>query len=165
MLPWRSTTSTWHVSPAGPRHAAERRLAHAEPAPTASAAGTAASRGSRPSGRARAQLERRLLADQRAPLVGVAAAQQRVERHVREGRVAVPRLAVGEGELRALDDGVDVLGRQVAHGVEVEASSSASGCSSTGPWLHGPGLADLRPRCSSDTGGSYDAENARGRRR
>ncbi len=39
-------------------------------------------------------------------------------------------------------------------------SSSASVCSCTGPWLHGPALQICRPRCSYVTGGSYDAENA-----
>ena len=56
------------------------------------------------------QLERRPLADQRAPLVGVGARSAALERHVGEVRVAVPGLAVGEGELRALDTVCDVVG-------------------------------------------------------
>ena len=71
--------------------------------------------------RAGPKLRRRRVADERAPLVRVRAGEQRVERHVEEVGVAVPRLAIGERELRALGHGVDVLGRGVSHGREVEA--------------------------------------------
>src|SRR5215211_1268471 len=69
----------------------------------------------------RAQVRRGLLADQAAPLVGVAGAQQPLERDVDEARIAVPRLAVGERELRALDDGVDELSSHTVEQAHVEA--------------------------------------------
>ena len=68
---------------------------------------------------ARTKLLRRILPHQRAALVGIGRAEQRGERHVGELGVAVERLAVGERELRALDDGVDALARR--HRREVEA--------------------------------------------
>ena len=40
-------------------------------------------------------------------------------------RITVVRLAVGKGELRALDDGVQVVGRVVAHALQVEAVEQA----------------------------------------
>ncbi len=59
--------------------------------------------------------------EQAAPLLRVVAREEHVERHVGEVRIAVPRLAIGERELRALGDRVDVLRRVLAHPREVEA--------------------------------------------
>jgi hypothetical protein len=71
-----------------------------------------------PARSARPQLERRVGAHERASLVVVGRRQQLGERHVDERRVAVPRLAVGERELGALDDRVDALGG--VHGLQRE---------------------------------------------
>ena len=94
-----------------------------------------------PVGRARAQRLRRALAHERAALVRVGRAQQRVERDVHELRVAVPRLAVRERELRALDDGVDVV-RPGAHRREVEARQQRELLEHHRPLPPRPGLAD-----------------------
>ena len=102
MLPQRSTTSRWTVSPRvgspapGVDRGARRRC------------------GRRPDARAGSSA-RRVLADERAPLVVVRLREQRLERHL---AVAVERLAVGEGELRALGDDVDELGRRELGEVE-----------------------------------------------
>ena len=131
MLPKRSTTSTWQVSP---RAVGSRRLADAGLGRRAQ--GGRGSRGSRPPGAARPQLARRLGADEPAPLVRVPGAEQIVERHV---AVAVPGLAVGEGELGALDDRVDEVRRPRGR-VEVEAFEQRELLQETGPWPHGPVL-------------------------
>ena len=55
-------------------------------------------------------LHRRLLADELAARVGVGVRQQHVAGHLHEIRIAVEGLAVGIGELRALDHGVDEIG-------------------------------------------------------
>jgi hypothetical protein len=47
--------------------------------------------------------------------------QQCLERHVDEGRVSVPRLAIGERELGALDYRVDPVRPVELHGIEIEA--------------------------------------------
>ena len=73
-----------------------------------------------------------------------AAREQRVQRHRR--RVAVPRLAVRERELRALDHRVDVLDAEERP--SSSSSSSASCCRNTGPWPHGPVLNTVQPRKS-----------------
>ena len=67
-----------------------------------------------------AQLTRRLLDDEPGALFRVAWAQQVAERNIGEGRVAVPRLAVRERELRALDHDVDELGALAPDRSEVE---------------------------------------------
>ena len=113
MFPQRSTTSRCTVSP---------RVG----SPTPGAAATA--RDGRRQARVVAagpQLGRRLVADEAPPLVGVRAREEHVHRHVDEVGVAVPRLAVGERELRALGDRVDVVGARVAHRREVEALEQA----------------------------------------
>ena len=66
--------------------------------------------GRRPTGRPGNQLRRSGLPHQAPPLVGVAGRQQRGDRDIGEGRIAVPGLPVGERQLGALDHGVDVLG-------------------------------------------------------
>jgi hypothetical protein len=67
------------------------------------------------------QLLRGLVADECAALVVVCGRQQPVEWDVDEVGIAVERLAVGEGELGALGDGVDVFRGTEAHRLEVEA--------------------------------------------
>ena len=68
--------------------------------------------------------------------------EQAVERHVDEVRVAVERVAVGERELRALDDRVDVLGRADAEGREVEPGEQGELLQQDRPLPPRPGLAD-----------------------
>jgi hypothetical protein len=73
------------------------------------------------SGRAGPELGRRFLAEQSPPLFRVVPREQVGERHIGELRVAVPGLAVGEGELCALSDGVYPFRARLAHGDEVES--------------------------------------------
>ena len=94
MFPQRSTTSRCTVSP---------RVG----SPTPGATGAPADRRREPRlaavGRAGTQLGRGLVTDERAALVRVRRARAASsERHVEELRIAVPRLAIGERELRAL---------------------------------------------------------------
>src|SRR5438477_6835904 len=70
-------------------------------------------------GPARPQLERGPIAHDAAPLVRVIARQQLIQRHATEVGVAVPGLAVGESELCALGDKVDVLGGEKAGSAQV----------------------------------------------
>ena len=123
-LPCRSATSRWQVSPLTPC-ARRRRVRSARPRrrPTGAPAraAVAASTGPRPPGLPGRSSQARLGADERAPRGVVVRAEQRLHRHVGGVRVAVPGLAVGEGELGDLGDGVDVVGRQVPGGVQVEA--------------------------------------------
>ena len=94
---------------------------------------------------ARPQLTRSGLADEQATLVAVLGREQVVERHVDEGRIAVERLAVGERELRALDDRVDVLGRADADGREVEPGEQGELLQEDRALTPRPGLADRVP--------------------
>ena len=105
---------------------------------------TPASRGSRPSGRARAQLERRRARRPGRPRSAAYAGESSVvERDV--GAVAVPGLAVGEGELaaprrrrgcRRPSTGRAPPGRRARR-------ACARVCSSAGPWPQGPVLATV----------------------
>ena len=94
-----------------PGHAADRRLAgagrgdalaarHADVEPHAVARDVA-----------RPLLQRGSLADELAARVVVGVRQQHLARHLHEIRIAVERLAVGEGELGAFDHGVDEVRR------------------------------------------------------
>ena len=65
-------------------------------------------------------LKRRLLTNQPAALGGIVLREQLIERHVVEAWVAVVGLAVGEGQLGALNHRVQVLRRVVAHRLQVE---------------------------------------------
>src|SRR5437870_8339726 len=64
---------------------------------------------------------RRQRIDQLPPLHGVRLGEEPDRRHRREVGIAVELVAVREGELQRLADGVDVRGRVVAHALEVEA--------------------------------------------
>ena len=94
------------------------------PTPAASASSallsTRARRGVRPSGEPGWSSPRRLVADQLAALVRVLAGEQFLHRDSAK-RVAVPRLAVCERELRALGEACDVRPRCVSSSGEVEA--------------------------------------------
>ena len=90
-----------------------------------------------------AQLVRRRLADEPPPLVGVRGREQPLERDVDEVRVAVEGLAVGERELRALDDRVDELRRREARRGRSRRAARAAGAA-PGP---GPTARSCRP-CS-----------------
>ena len=112
-LPSASTTSTWVVSPAvsagpPPRNAQGRRLDVARP-----------------------EVERGVRrVDQATPFSRVLAREQAIQRHVREERIAVPALAVGEGELGGLDQRVEVGRRVVAEraaGRSPRAGAAAAG--------------------------------------
>ena len=137
-LPWRSATSRWQVSPARPSVGSPEPAAAAA-VPRAAAAAAARVRPAHP-----AEAPPTPLAHQRAALVGVRGAQQRRQRHVDEVRVAVPGLAVGERELRALDHGVDVV-RPGPIASRSKPASSASCWSITGPCPHGPVLQIVWP--------------------
>ena len=82
-----------------------------------------------------------LVGDERPACVVVVRREQRVERDV---GVAVERVAVGEGELRALGHDVDELGLRERR--RSKPSSSASCCSATGPEPHGCVLQTVIPR-------------------
>ena len=66
-------------------------------------------------------LERGLRADEPAPLGGVRLRQQPGDRHLRERRVAVIRIAVGVCQLDRLVDVMDVLGGVHAERLEIDA--------------------------------------------
>src|SRR5439155_23803252 len=70
---------------------------------------------------ARPQFERGPRADQLAPRIVVLRAEQGTHRYVDKIGVAVPGLAVGEGELGAFDDGMDEVGTERIEIVEIEA--------------------------------------------
>ena len=72
-------------------------------------------------GRTRAQLEGGFSAHQAAARGVVALAEQYRHRHLAEVGVAVPGLAIGKGELGALDDGVQELRALRPHCREIEA--------------------------------------------
>ena len=76
-------------------------------------------------GRPRPELGRRLVTDELAPAVGIGRREELVHGHVDEVRVAVPRLAIGERELRALGHRVHVLGARMAEGGEIESFEQA----------------------------------------
>ena len=103
-LPKRSATSRWHGVAARRRLAPARRRRRVAARPATSA-------GSRPAARARSSRGRVARRRARAARRCTSRREQPLERHVGEGRVAVARLAVGERELRALDDRVDVARR------------------------------------------------------
>ena len=100
-------------------------------------------RGARPSGD-----PGRSSSDASAPtrarrLVGVGRVEQAVDGHVEGGRVAVPGLPVGEGELGALGHRVDVAGAAEAHRRQVEAlQQRAAAGAGPGP---GPTARSCRP--------------------
>ena len=75
--------------------------------------------------RARTELGRRFVFHQPPPLFRVLPREQVRQRHVGESRIAVPGLAVGEGELRALRHCVHVLGARMAERRELEALEQA----------------------------------------
>ena len=120
-LPCRSTTSTWQVSPkvGSPDPPARRASSAAWPRPGPGQAGGA------PGRRPGSQLQRRLVPDQGPAAVGVGGVEQAVQGHVEGGRVAVPGLPVGEGELGALGHRVDVGGAAQAHRLQVEPVEQA----------------------------------------
>ena len=83
-----------------------------------------------------AQLERGLVGDELAALVVIGIGQQRLDRHVDEIGIAVIGLAVGEGELHGLDDGVDELARSSApwrQGRSPSAAPASAGRPAPGP--------------------------------
>src|SRR5437763_413236 len=88
----------------------------------------------------RAQLGRRLLADEPVPLLRVARAQQIVQRHLEGGGVAVPRLAVSERELRALDHDVDEVGALPPERTELELGEQPELLQEDRPLAPRPGL-------------------------
>ena len=100
------------------------------------------------------------VADERAALVVVRAREQPLERDVVTA-VAVERLAVGERELRALDDDWTYsASRSSARGRS--PSSSASCWRKTGPWPHGAASCTPSARGSrTSTGASTVACQAR----
>src|SRR5207244_8783702 len=93
-------------------------------------------------GPAGSQLQGCLVADEGAPLVGVLAAEEEVERNVDEIGVSVPRLPVRERELGAFDDGVDEVGARDAHPGEVKAFEERQLLEEDGALSPRPGLED-----------------------
>ena len=72
------------------------------------------------------QREGRLLAiHERTPLRGIFARQQRLDRHVREARIAIARVAIGEGELRGLEPQVERVGAGRVERWQIEALEQA----------------------------------------
>ena len=80
--------------------------------------------------------------DELAALGRVLLAEKHVERNSGEVGVGVEGLAVGEGELGALDGGVDVVGRIVAHGLEVEVLEQVELLQEDRPLAPRPALMD-----------------------
>ena len=79
-----------------------------------------------------------------APALGVVGGrQQRVERHVDEGRVGVEHVPVGVGQLGASVTTWTKSAPSGSRPSRSNPSSRASDCSSTGPWRPGPALADV----------------------
>ena len=84
--------------------------------------------------------------------------EQRLQRHRR--RVAVPRLAVGERELRALDHARARARRRGT--ARARPSTIASCCRNTGPWPHGPVLNTVQsPEAQRDAAARRRGERAR----
>ena len=91
--------------------------------------------------RTRNEIERGFVpGDQFAALVIVGVRQQCRDRDLREFRIAIKFLAVGEGELGAFDLQMDEFGAGGSSPSSSNPFSSASCCSMTGPWLQTPGL-------------------------
>ena len=111
MLPQRSTTSRWTVSPrvGSPAPGVRRRRRRQPP-------------------HSRLVVVGRVVRDEGAALVVVVLREQRLEWHL---GVAVERVAVGEGELRALGHDVDSSAGESS--ARSKPSSSASCCRPTGP--------------------------------
>ena len=157
-FPNRSATSTWQVSPVPARRVAEARRARRLRDPREP--GLAAAGGAGP------ELAGRLVSHERAPLARVLRRQQRLERHVGEGGIAVPGLAVGEGELGALDDGVDVARASRARarrGRSLRAGAAAGG--RPAPGSTGPPSAPCGPRSRRRAAPPSSRSSRRGRRR
>ena len=98
------------------------------------------------------ELGRRVVVHEPAALVVVLGRQEPRERDVDEGRVAVEGLTVGEGELRALRDHVDVLG--VREFREVESLEQRELLQEDRPCPHGGVLQTVSPWKSYVAGGS-----------
>jgi hypothetical protein len=91
------------------------------------------------------QLERRLLGvDQRAALRGIVAREQRFDRHVREARVAIARVAVRERELRGLEPEMERVGARGILRGQIEALEQAQLLQKHRALSPGPGLPDAR---------------------
>ncbi len=98
-----------------------------------------------PGGAARPQVHARGLADQLAPLVVVGRREQVVKRHVGERGVAVPGLAVGEGELARLGHRVDEVRGSRAHRGQVVAVEQGELLQEDRALAPGTGLGDGQP--------------------
>ena len=121
-LPHRSATSRWQVSPRVSPAVDDGGFAGARRRGRGAAAADAGQPRLPAVGRAGVEtVGDRPVAEERPALVGVRRGEQRVERDVDVRRVAVPGLAVGEGELRGLGQQVDEVGRGGVEGGEVGA--------------------------------------------
>src|SRR5829696_1631617 len=90
-------------------------------APACAAARMPLPRGAECRSRAYAARRGAVRVDAPAPLGRERRREQPLERHVDETRVAVARLAVGEGELHRLGEDVDIAWTVVAHGADIDA--------------------------------------------
>ena len=150
MLPHRSTTSTWQVSPRVTPSGAHGRLPGGRVRRSGRPAGPGPARTPGAAARARpggpgAPRARRARPTSAARSLAYAGESRVVQRRVRP--VAVPGLAVGERQLHHLGDRVDALGRG-----RVEQPPGHRGrrappalCSSTGPWPQARVLATEKP--------------------
>ena len=93
----------------------------------------------------RDEVRRSRVRHERPALLRVVAGEQPVERDVCEGRVAVPRLAVRERELRALDHGVHELRAACSRRRQVEAVEQRELLEQDRPLTPRPGLEDRPP--------------------
>ena len=155
MLPKRSTTSTWQVSPRGRLAAlpvgspvAPRRRVRGD------ACGQRAARGRRGCP-GRSSPDGARSPTSAAPLVGVAGAQQRrPAARRRPGRRTRPRGRRTRAWRTRRPCGRSR--RRAAHRARSKPSSSASCCRNTGPWPHGPVLQTVSAAVVEVTGASSD---------
>ena len=124
-LPSASMTSTWVVSPSAFAPPPAGRMPAGAPLP------------------GRSSLDARCgsMSARRSRLYS--GERRRSSGHVDERRVAVERLAIGEGELGRLDDEVDVLGRVVAEPAEVVAGEERELLQEHRPLAPGRALEDV----------------------
>ena len=139
-MPHRSTTSRWQVSP----RVWPRRSTVGSPAPTAGCCSVPSGRGNlgvRPPGAPGRSSSEAVVADQPPAFGGVRLAQQLRQRG--SGVVAVPGLPIGEGQLAAFDDGVQIVGAEQAGRGQVEAGQQRELLQEHRALPPGAGLADL----------------------
>ncbi len=144
MLPQRSTTSRWQVSP---RVAPSGRGIASPPLTTVpSARRSGAGARAHPTPARNSAEARSPISARRSREVGG------VEQPSEVGTVAVVRVAIGERQLGRLQDAVGALGARGSR--SSKPSRMPSACSMDGPCVQAPGFATVTPRNSTVSGAS-----------